>query len=111
MPTWTAKLTTPVLTARIPSFPFADPKKRHIVSYDEYVKTGGYQGLRKALTMTPEAVVDEVKKSQLRGRGGAGFPCGLKWSFLPKPGADGDGGVRYLAINADESEPGTFKDR
>jgi len=108
---WTAKTTRPILTARIPSPPFGDPAKRHIVSYDEYVKTGGYQALRKALTMTPEEVTEEVKKSQLRGRGGAGFPCGLKWTFLPKPGPDGDGGVRYLAINADESEPGTFKDR
>src|SRR6185369_10934484 len=100
------------LTARIPSYPFGDPKNRHIVSYDEYVKSGGYQALRKAITMTPEAVTEEVKASQLRGRGGAGFPCGLKWTFLPKPDATtGDGGVRYLAINADESEPGTFKDR
>jgi len=113
--TWTPKTTAPILTARIPSWPFADPKGRHIVGYDEYVRTGtphGYEALRKALTMTPEQVTDEVKKSQLRGRGGAGFPCGLKWTFLPKPDATtGDGGVRYLAINADESEPGTFKDR
>ncbi len=108
---WTPKTTRPVLTARIPSGPFGDPKKRHIVSYDEYVKTGGYEALRKALTMTPEQVTDEVKRSQLRGRGGAGFPTGLKWTFLPKVGENGDGGQRYLAINADESEPGTFKDR
>ncbi len=108
---YTPKFSKPILTARIPTAPFGDPKNRHIVSYDEYVKTGGYVGLRKALTMTPEAVVEEVKKSQLRGRGGAGFPCGLKWTFLPKPGPDGSGGQRYLAINADESEPGTFKDR
>ncbi|HMN42160.1 MAG TPA: NADH-quinone oxidoreductase subunit NuoF [Phycisphaerales bacterium] len=108
---YSPKFAKPILTARIPTAPFGDPKDRHIVSYDEYVKTGGYAGLRKALTMTPEAVVEEVKKSQLRGRGGAGFPCGLKWTFLPKPGADGSGGQRYLAINADESEPGTFKDR
>ncbi|HYE02825.1 MAG TPA: hypothetical protein VD963_06285, partial [Phycisphaerales bacterium] len=102
----------PVLTQRIPSAPFADPRTRHIVGYDEYVRTGGYAALRKALEMTPEQVVEEVKNSQLRGRGGAGFPCGLKWSFLPKPdAATGDGGRRYLAINADESEPGTFKDR
>ena len=106
----------PILTKRIPSWPYADPKGRHTVSYDEYVKTGGYQGLRKALTMKPDAVTDEVKKSVLRGRGGAGFPCGLKWTFLPKLAADANGveadpGQRYLAINADESEPGTFKDR
>jgi NADH-quinone oxidoreductase subunit F len=110
MPNWTPK-TQPVLCKRIPVAPFADPKQRHIVSYDEYVRTGGYQALRKALSMTPEAVTEEVKKSQLRGRGGAGFPTGLKWTFLPKPAENGDGGVRYLAINADESEPGTFKDR
>ncbi len=108
---YTPKFSKPVLTARIPSPPFGEFKDRHIVSYDEYVKTGGYQALRKALTMTPDAVVEEVKKSQLRGRGGAGFPTGLKWTFLPKPGPDGSGGQRYLAINADESEPGTFKDR
>jgi NADH-quinone oxidoreductase subunit F len=111
VPNWTPKLSKPILTARIPTYPFADPKDRHIVSYDEYVKTGGYASLRKALSMTPEQVTDEVKKSNLRGRGGAGFPTGMKWTFLPKPGENGDGGVRYLAINADESEPGTFKDR
>ncbi len=106
----------PILTQRIPSWPYADPKGRHIVGYDEYVKTGGYVGLRKAIAMRPDAVTDEVKKSALRGRGGAGFPTGLKWTFLPKvtAGADGkepDAGQRYLAVNADESEPGTFKDR
>jgi NADH-quinone oxidoreductase subunit F len=112
MPTWTPKTTSPILTARIPSWPHGNPKDRRTVSYDQYVKTGGYQALRKSIsTMTPEQVVDEVKKSVLRGRGGAGFPCGLKWSFLPKPSDTGDGGQRYLAINADESEPGTFKDR
>ncbi len=111
---WTPKTTRGILTSRIPTPPYGDWDKRHIVSYDEYCKTGvvpGYAALRKALTMTPEEVTEEVKKSQLRGRGGAGFPCGLKWTFLPKPGEGGDGGVRYLAINADESEPGTFKDR
>lgn len=97
----------PVLTKRIPSRPFADPKDRKVVMYDEYVKTGGYQALEKALSMEPSAIVDMVKDSQLRGRGGAGFPCGVKWTFLPKP----DGGRRYLAINCDEAEPGTFKDR
>jgi hypothetical protein len=91
------------------------PDQRHIVGYDEYIKTGGYVGLRKALSMKPDEVTEEVKKSQLRGRGGAGFPTGLKWTFLPKvaPEAEGpsDPGQRYLAVNADESEPGTFKDR
>jgi NADH-quinone oxidoreductase subunit F len=116
---WSPKTTQPILTARIPAPPYGDPRQRHIVSYDEYVRTGpggetsrGYAALRRAISMTPEQVTEEVKKSQLRGRGGAGFPCGLKWTFLPKPDpATGDGGTRYLAINADESEPGTFKDR
>ncbi len=100
-------VTAPVLTKRIPTFPWADPKDRHIVSYDEYVRTGGYQSLEKALGMQPAEIVEMVKASQLRGRGGAGFPCGLKWTFLPPP----DGGTRYLAVNCDEAEPGTFKDR
>ncbi len=68
---------------------------------------GGYQGLEKALSMTPAQIVDVVKLSGLRGRGGAGFPTGVKWSFM-KPG---DGKPHYLCCNADESEPGTFKDR
>jgi NADH-quinone oxidoreductase subunit F len=105
------KTNFPILTKRIPCLPWGDPKKRHVVHYDEYVQTGGYVGLRKALGMMPEAVTEEVKKSQLRGRGGAGFPCGLKWTFLPKIEAGKDPGPRYLAVNADESEPGTFKDR
>jgi NADH-quinone oxidoreductase subunit F len=75
---------------------------------DAYVKHGGYASLEKALKkMSPEEVVEEVKKSGLRGRGGAGFPTGMKWSFLAKP----EGIPRYLVCNADESEPGTFKDR
>jgi len=79
-----------------------------IQKYDVYRKHGGYASVEKALkTMTPEAVVEEVKKSGLRGRGGAGFPTGMKWSFLAKP----EGVARYLVCNADESEPGTFKDR
>ena len=97
----------PVLTRRIPCHPWGDPKDRHIVRYDEYVKTGGYQALEKARSMNPQDIVDLVKESQLRGRGGAGFPCGLKWTFLPPP----DGGRRYLAVNCDEAEPCTFKDR
>jgi len=108
---WSPKLKSPVLTKRIPCWPFADPKGRHVVHYDEYIRTGGYTGLRKALSMTPDAVVNEVKESQLRGRGGAGFPTGLKWTFLPKWDPAKDAGPRYLAVNADESEPGTFKDR
>jgi len=73
---------------------------------DSYRRDGGYQSLDKALGMDPAAVVEEVKRSNLRGRGGAGFATGLKWSFLPK-----DIRPRYLTVNADESEPGTFKDR
>jgi NADH-quinone oxidoreductase subunit F len=76
-------------------------------SLAEYQKQGGYQALAKALTMKPEDIVDEVKNSELRGRGGAGFPCGMKWSFLAK----NTGKPTYLVCNADESEPGTFKDR
>jgi NADH-quinone oxidoreductase subunit F len=71
-----------------------------------YERHGGYQSLRAALRMDPADVVTEVKDSGLRGRGGAGFPMGMKWAFLPKP----DGGPRYLVVNADESEPGTCKD-
>ncbi|MGP1345574.1 MAG: NADH-quinone oxidoreductase subunit NuoF [Phycisphaerales bacterium] len=113
MPTspWTPKFNQPVLTKRIPTYPFADPKDRHIVDYDEYTRTGGYEGLRKALTHKPADIVATVKDSMLRGRGGAGFPTGLKWTFLPKVEDENNPGPRYLAINADESEPGTFKDR
>ena len=79
-----------------------------IEGIDVYVKHGGYASLEKALKkMSPDEVVEEVKKSGLRGRGGAGFPTGMKWSFLAKP----EGIPRYLVCNADESEPGTFKDR
>ncbi len=83
------------------------PGRTTPVSLDEYRAEDGYAGWRKALTeMAPEQVVEEVKASGLRGRGGAGFPTGMKWSFIPKaPGA------KYVAVNADESEPGTFKDR
>jgi NADH-quinone oxidoreductase subunit F len=72
-----------------------------------YRESGGYEALAKALRMDPAAVVEEVKKSGLRGRGGAGFPCGMKWSFVPK----GNDKPKYIVCNADESEPGTFKDR
>jgi NADH-quinone oxidoreductase subunit F len=76
--------------------------------YETYRKKGGYTSVEKALnTLTPDEVTEEVKKSGLRGRGGAGFPTGMKWSFLAKP----EGIARYLVVNADESEPGTFKDR
>ncbi|GEO09051.1 NADH-quinone oxidoreductase subunit NuoF [Segetibacter aerophilus] len=75
--------------------------------YKAYRENGGYAAVEKAFKMTPTEIVEEVKKSGLRGRGGAGFPTGMKWSFLAKP----EGVPRYLVCNADESEPGTFKDR
>ena len=78
-----------------------------IHTFDVYRKHGGYESVEKALKMAPDAITEEVKASGLRGRGGAGFPTGLKWSFLAKP----EGVPRYLVVNADESEPGTFKDR
>jgi NADH-quinone oxidoreductase subunit F len=79
-----------------------------IQGYEVYRNCGGYASVEKAIkTMSAEAMVEEVKKSGLRGRGGAGFPTGMKWSFLAKP----EGVPRYLVCNADESEPGTFKDR
>ena len=82
-----------------------DSELRHI---EDYLKVGGYQALKKVLLeLKPEQVVDEVKKSGLRGRGGAGFPTGMKWSFIPK-NVDKP---KYLVVNADESEPGTCKDR
>ena len=89
---------------RVISRYFGDPAARRI---DTYVDRGGYGALRKAFGMGPDEVTDLVKASGLRGRGGAGFPTGVKWSFMPKE-------VRrphYLLCNADESEPGTFKDR
>ena len=95
--------TEPVLLKRIPE----DPSKRHAVWYDEYVATGGYVQLRKALEMSPDEIIKIVTESGLRGRGGAGFSAGQKWSFVPKEKK----GPHYLAVNADESEPGTFKDR
>jgi NADH-quinone oxidoreductase subunit F len=88
-----------ILTARME----AHPTDSHTLA--RYESTGGYEALRKALGMAPEEVAAEVKASELLGRGGAGFPTGVKWGFL----APGD--TRYLIVNADESEPGTFKDR
>lgn len=73
---------------------------------ETYLKNGGYTAVKKAFSMKPEAVTEEVKKSNLRGRGGAGFPTGLKWSFIPR-----NNKPKYLVCNSDESEPGTFKDR
>ena len=76
-------------------------------SIDCYLADGGYEELKKALGMEPKAVIDEVKKSGLRGRGGAGFPTGVKWTFIPPNNTK----PVYLVCNCDESEPGTFKDR
>ncbi|MCA9711391.1 MAG: NADH-quinone oxidoreductase subunit F, partial [Myxococcales bacterium] len=73
---------------------------------ERYEATGGYQGLRAALAKTPAEVTEEVKTASLLGRGGAGFPAGVKWGFCP-PGVF----PRYLVVNGDESEPGTYKDR
>jgi len=83
---------------------FANERYRRLDTYRQY---GGYDALKKAFAMTPEAIIDEVKKANLRGRGGAGFPAGVKWGFLPKDLSR----PRVLVINADEGEPGTFKDR
>ncbi|MBI4615627.1 MAG: NADH-quinone oxidoreductase subunit NuoF [Planctomycetes bacterium] len=92
----------PILSRR-----FGTPGSHTIDFYER--EDRGYQAARKALGMTAAQVIDEVKKSELRGRGGAGFPCGQKWGFVPAP--KDVPGPRYLVVNADESEPGTFKDR
>jgi NADH-quinone oxidoreductase subunit F len=83
------------------------PEIPNLHQIDVYEKHGGYQALRKAIQMKPEEVTDEVKKSNLKGRGGAGFPTGLKWTFMPKQSSK----PKYLCANGDEGEPGTFKDR
>src|SRR5580698_5071306 len=82
---------------------------KEAVSLAEYERAGGYQGLRRALALQPAEVTDLVKRSNLRGRGGAGFPTGMKWSFVPM-GKEAPH-PKYLVANADEMEPGTFKDR
>ena len=92
-------MTEQILTTRME----AHPTDSHTIA--RYEETGGYQPLRKALGMKPEDITAEVKASNIAGRGGAGFPTGVKWGFLA------DSTPRYLVINADESEPGTFKDR
>ncbi len=88
---------------KILSSNFGDPEARQIQKYEA---AGGYRTLRKAIGMAPEKITEEVLASNLRGRGGAGFPTGRKWTFLPKDAKD-----IYLVVNADEGEPGTFKDR
>src|SRR5437867_5427165 len=81
---------------------------RDLTKLAEYEAIGGYKNLVKARGMSPQAVIDEVTASELRGRGGAFFPTGRKWSFVPKP--DQNPSPHYLVVNADESEPGSFKD-
>src|SRR5438067_3873925 len=76
-------------------------------SIDTYLATEGYQAFKKAAGMTPEQIIEEVKVSNLRGRGGAGFPTGMKWSFVPRTSPK----PKYIVVNGDESEPGTCKDR
>jgi NADH-quinone oxidoreductase subunit F len=93
---------TPVLTAN-----WGDDRAWTLAAYEEQ---GGYRALRKALAMAPEAIVEEVKASGLRGRGGAGFPTGMKWGFLPPQEEGKPNKPRYLVVNGDESEPGTCKD-
>lgn len=85
---------------------FREKDVPNIREFDVYVKHGGYEALKKAVKMKPADVIDEVKASNLRGRGGAGFPTGVKWSFIPQSEP-----VKYVTVNADESETGTFKDR
>ncbi|MEZ5305662.1 MAG: NADH-quinone oxidoreductase subunit NuoF [Pyrinomonadaceae bacterium] len=85
-------------------------KRMHIENghtLDVYQETGGYESLKKALKMSSDEIISEVKDSALRGRGGAGFPTGMKWSFVPRDSPK----PKYIVCNADESEPGTFKDR
>ena len=89
----------PVLTAR-----WGNDDARSI---DGYRKTGGYEALKKAMGMTPADIIEEVKASGLRGRGGAGFPTGQKWAFVPQD----TGKPTYMVVNFDESEPGTFNNR
>jgi NADH-quinone oxidoreductase subunit F len=107
---WKHKTTTPVKPRSMPDYEpvltkYAFTRDGH--TFDHYVRNQqGYEGLRKALGMTPEQVIDAVKASGLRGRGGAGFPTGLKWQFVDKKSPN----PKYIVCNADESEPGTFKE-
>ncbi|MCW3017908.1 MAG: nuoF [Solirubrobacterales bacterium] len=92
--------------ASSPVLLFTDIDEPGLNTLEVYERRGGYESLRRALAMTPEDVLEQLKASGLRGRGGAGFAMGTKVSFLPKGAMD-----KYLVCNADESEPGTFKDR
>src|SRR5439155_1421403 len=86
----------------------AGADERDLTKLAEYEAVGGYQALQKARRMTPAAIIDELNASELRGRGGAFFPTGRKWIFVPKP--EQNPNPHYLVVNADESEPGSFKD-
>ncbi|MGQ9753281.1 MAG: NADH-quinone oxidoreductase subunit NuoF [Thermaceae bacterium] len=103
-------MTGPIVSGHDPRFEktlYAHVGQEGSWTLDYYLRHGGYETARKVLKeRSPEEVIEEVKRSGLRGRGGAGFPTGLKWSFMPK-----DGRQHYLICNADESEPGSFKDR
>jgi NADH-quinone oxidoreductase subunit F len=92
---------TRILTRRF-VYPQTEP-----IGYAQYCSQEGYEGFRKALSMPPEAIVEEVKKSALRGRGGAGFPAGMKWGFVDRKSSK----PKYIVVNGDEGEPGTCKDR
>ena len=92
-----------------PQIVFAGTDGGAVLEIDDYVKEGGFSALRKARAMEPDDVIAELDASGLRGRGGAFFPTGRKWSFVPKP--EQLARPHYLVVNADESEPGSFKDR
>ena len=92
-----------------PEVVFAGTDGGAITDLAAYEAVGGLTALRRAREMTPEQIIAELDASSLRGRGGAFFPTGRKWSFVPKP--DQNPRPHYLVVNADESEPGTFKDR
>ncbi|MGL6279774.1 MAG: NADH-quinone oxidoreductase subunit F, partial [Gaiella sp.] len=96
-------------SSTVPEVIFAGTNGGALTSLDDYRAVGGFQALAKARTLEPGALIDELNTSALRGRGGAFFPTGRKWSFLPKP--EQVAKPHYLVVNADESEPGTFKDR
>src|SRR5262245_54619219 len=97
------------MATQTPEIVFAGTNGGALTEIGDYEAIGGFSALARARTMAPDAVIDELNASNLRGRGGAFFPTGRKWSFLPKPEALPK--PHYLVINADESEPGTFKDR
>ena len=97
------------MSSTTPEIVFAGTDGSALTELDDYEKVGGLQALRRARAMTPDEIVAELNASNLRGRGGAFFPTGRKWSFIPKP--DQNPRPHYLVVNADESEPGTFKDR